>query len=79
MTERLIRLPEVERLVGLRRSAIYSWIKRGTFPAPIRLGTRSSAWNSDQIEAWISDRLRAGCDRGVNAVTAQVIPRPDVD
>jgi prophage regulatory protein len=55
----LLRLPEVQRRTGLPRSTIYDRIKRGDFPAPIKLSERSSAWDSRSIDGWIEDRLRA--------------------
>ena len=57
---RLLRLPEVSHLVGLRRSAIYDQIKHGKFPAPVHLGPRAVAWPSDQIADWIDSRVELG-------------------
>lgn len=57
MSTRLIRLPEVMRIVGLRRSAIYQRVAAGTFPPPVSIGARAVAWASDAIDAWIADRI----------------------
>lgn len=38
--KRFMRLPDVVALVGLKRTAIYGRIKKGTFPAPVQLGAR---------------------------------------
>lgn len=57
---RLIRLPEVKARVGLSRSSIYQRISENTFPAPVRLGARSVAWNEASIDSWINDRLEGG-------------------
>ena len=57
---RLIRLPEVKARVGLSRSTIYNRIAAQTFPAPVRLGEKSVAWEEAAIDAWIQDRLEAG-------------------
>lgn len=54
MTERLIRLPEVEHRVGLKKSAIYQWIKEGRFPAPRKLGPTCSVWTESSINDWIA-------------------------
>lgn len=56
---RLVRLPEVRARVGLGRSAIYAAIAAGTFPQPVRLGTRCSAWPEHEIAAWIAARIAA--------------------
>ena len=39
--EILLRLPEVEAVVGVKKSKIYSLVQEGQFPAPVRLGPRS--------------------------------------
>ena len=56
----LLRLPEVCRRTGKKRSTIYSDIAAGTFPAPIKIGARASAWNSRAISDWIAERITAG-------------------
>lgn len=56
----LLRLPEVETRVGLRRSAIYDRIARGAFPRPVKLGDRVSAWDSREIDRWVFDMLECG-------------------
>ncbi|MHA6316225.1 helix-turn-helix transcriptional regulator [Altererythrobacter sp. CAU 1778] len=55
---RLIRLPEVQHRVGLGRSTIYRWMSEGKFPKPVQLGGYSVAWAEEDVQAWISSRLR---------------------
>ena len=52
--ERLLRLPEVEGLVGLRKSKLYDLVKQGQFPAPVKLGPRSVRWRASAILKWIA-------------------------
>lgn len=54
---RLLRLPEVSYLVGLRRTAIYDKISKGEFPAAVHLGPRAVAWASNEIDDWIDSRI----------------------
>jgi prophage regulatory protein len=54
--DRILRRPEVERTVGLSRSAIYAAMDRGTFPKPIRIGQRAVGWPLSRIEGWLRDR-----------------------
>jgi prophage regulatory protein len=56
---RFIRLPEVLALCGKSRSSIYAAIKKGEFPAPVKLSTRSSAWIRSEIAAWAESRVKA--------------------
>lgn len=53
--ERLIRLPEVLLKLGISRSSLYAGIKVGRFPAPKKLGPKTSVWPSSTIEALIFD------------------------
>ena len=55
----LERLPSVKRRTGKSRSSIYRDIAAGTFPAPVKLGERASAWISAEVTAWIAARIAA--------------------
>ncbi len=56
----LLRLGQVEQATGLKKSAIYAKIKTGEFPVAVRLGSRSVAWRSDDIQEWIDGLPRVG-------------------
>lgn len=47
-----IRLKEVLSISGKSRSSVYASIKKGDFPAPIKVGGRSSAWVKSEILQW---------------------------
>lgn len=51
----LLRRPEVEAITHLSRAAIYSKMKKGAFPLPVRLGSNSVAWRAEDIDRWISE------------------------
>ena len=53
-TDRLLRRKEVERLVGLSRSAIYAKMSNGTFPRPKSVGDGSVRWLHSEVVEWIS-------------------------
>ena len=55
--DRLLRLPEVERLTGLRRSAIYEQMRRGIFPRSVKAGQRTAAWPESAVQTWIAERM----------------------
>ncbi|MDX5371424.1 MAG: AlpA family transcriptional regulator [Pseudomonadaceae bacterium] len=59
LTPALIRLPGVCTQVGLSKSQIYRLIRRGEFPAPVRLGPNSVAWPVEHVQAWIADKILA--------------------
>ncbi|MGZ3182081.1 MAG: helix-turn-helix transcriptional regulator [Telluria sp.] len=66
---RLVRLQEVIRICGLSRTGVYAAIQAGTFPAPIKIGGRASAWIKHEVENWVYARIRAS--RQVNKVWKQ--------
>lgn len=59
-TERLLRLPEVESIVGLKKSSIYEGVKNSTFPSPVRPSRRAVCWSSSAINAWVIARINGG-------------------
>lgn len=70
MTERILRRPEVQQLVGLSRSSLYSRMETGDFPRPIRLGgpnSRSVGWPESVVQQWIADRARESGHQPQNA------------
>lgn len=56
--ERLLRLPEVKKKVGLGRSEIYRRMKVGQFPQARTLGPRCVLWVESEIDAWVRDVVR---------------------
>lgn len=60
MTERILRRPEVQQLVGLSRSTLYDRIADGEFPRPIKLGgpgRRAVGWPESVVQGWIADKM----------------------
>lgn len=58
----LVFLPraEVERRIGLGRSAIYDRLKSGTFPRPVHdLETGTVWWLEHEVVAWQRARIAA--------------------
>lgn len=51
-----LRLPDVKRRTGLSRSSIFLYIKKGLFPAPMKLSLRSIGWLESDIQEWIASR-----------------------
>ena len=55
ITPALLRLSEVQCLVGLKKTAIYSRVGAGLFPEPLKLGERCVRWRVEDIEAWLAN------------------------
>ena len=54
-TDSLLRLSQVEAIVGLKKSKLYLLIQEGGFPPPVRLGKRSVRWKASAINNWIEN------------------------
>lgn len=55
--DRMLRLPQVEQVTGLKKSAIYELARTGRFPRRIRLSARATAWAESEVLQWIQDRI----------------------
>ena len=53
---RIYRRKQLEHHLGLSRSTIYSMMKQGRFPRPIRLSPGAVGWTSESIDQWLQDR-----------------------
>lgn len=53
----MMRFPDVQAAVGLGKSTIYSMVKAGGFPAPVKLGPRAVGWPSHLVQQWLADRI----------------------
>jgi prophage regulatory protein len=56
---RILRRRDVERATGLRRSALYDAISKGTFPRPVQLTEKAVGWPEPEVDEWIASRIRA--------------------
>lgn len=53
--DRFLRLDEVEKIVGLKRSTIYDRIRDGRFPPQIDPGSRPALWRESEVRSWLAD------------------------
>jgi prophage regulatory protein len=54
-----MRLPATMAATGESRSTIYSKIKAGTFPKPVKLGQKSVGWVEDEIAQYNEAKIAA--------------------
>jgi prophage regulatory protein len=59
MAKVLLRRKQVQERVNLSRSELYRLMKLGRFPRSVPLGERARAWDADEIEAFIRQRIAA--------------------
>jgi prophage regulatory protein len=58
-TRELWRLPKVESVTGKKRARIYEEMAEGRFPKSVRLGNKSVAWISTEIEQHVDEIIAA--------------------
>lgn len=57
--DRILRLPQVCKMTGLRRSFVYELQAEHRFPRSFKLGSRAVGWLEREIQAWISTRIES--------------------
>jgi prophage regulatory protein len=58
------RIPQLIQILNVSKSTIWSWVKDGTFPAPIKLGKNCSAWSSEVVNKWIQSKTNSSLNNG---------------
>lgn len=53
---RILRMAELERKVGLKKTQIYDLISKGQFPRGVKLSTRATGWFEHEIDAFLLAR-----------------------
>jgi len=51
--EGFVRLPALLAVLPFSRSTLWAKVKNSTFPAPIKLGPRITAWHVDSVRQYI--------------------------
>jgi prophage regulatory protein len=73
LLKRVIRRPELRKIVPLADTTIYEMEQRGEFPKRFFLTPRCVVWNLAEVEAWLDERRHAS-----EADTLRRAPAPDV-
>lgn len=55
--DRFIRLAEVERLLGVKKSTIYKLLENNEFVKPVRFSARAVVWPESSVLQWMQDRI----------------------
>ena len=58
MTDRILRKPEVLRMVGVGYTTIWEMMARGEFPSSIQIAPRAVGWRESEILDWLESRPR---------------------
>ena len=51
--DRLLRRDEVQRIAGIRTTALYAAMNQGRFPRSVVVGPRCVRWRESEVRAWL--------------------------
>jgi prophage regulatory protein len=57
--EQLLPPPAVELLTSLSRQTIWRLVKRGEFPAPVRISPGRVAYSARAVRSWVAQKVSA--------------------
>ena len=55
MTDKLINANEVMAMASIKRTSLYGLIKKGKFPAQVKIGTKGVRWRLSEVQDWIAN------------------------
>jgi len=56
--DRLLKVSELAKFLGVAPSTIYRWLDSGKLPQPFDLGDAAVRWRKSEIEDWLEDSRR---------------------
>jgi len=56
-TTGFVRLAQVLKLVPVSRTSIWRWVNAGTFPKPLKLAEKTTAWRAEDVRDWINSQV----------------------
>lgn len=48
--------PASKGLLGVSDKTIWTWVKRGEFPAPVKLSPSVTVWRLSEVQAWMDEK-----------------------
>lgn len=70
---KLLRIGDVLGRTGLKRSFLYSEIKRGKFPEPIKVSPRVALWPEAEISAWQACAISQADDESIRQTVNKMV------
>lgn len=68
----MLRLPALRQITGKCTSSIYNDVAAGRLTKGVRIGERSVAWPSYEIEAVLEARIRGADDAQIKALVSKM-------
>ena len=70
MNNRFLRLPQVLERIPVSKSTWWTGVRKGTFPKPVKLTERTSAWLQDDIDALCANLSGNGNGQTIDSARA---------
>ena len=48
--------PASKGLLGVSDKTMWNWVKRGEFPAPVKLSPTVTVWRLSEVQAWMASK-----------------------
>ena len=71
--EGFVRLSLILMIFPFGKTTWWKGIKEGRFPAPVKLGPRTTAWRVEDIRALIANMEKTRAPRSTSAFTSQAV------
>ena len=55
----------IKEVFRINRTRLFEMVRKGEFPAPVRLGGKANLWLYDEVVMWFDDQVKA--ERGVTS------------
>ena len=55
--DRILRLPEVEHLTGLKKSTLYRLMRERKFVQCVQITPRATGWQESKVLAWVQEQV----------------------
>ena len=62
--DKLIDLPVVCAIAGVKKSTVYDLVKKRSFPQPVRLSARMVRWSEASVLQWVQDKINSASEAG---------------
>ncbi|EKZ97628.1 phage transcriptional regulator [Cupriavidus sp. HMR-1] len=46
-------------VLPISKATLWRWVKAGTFPPPVKLSSRVTAWQVEAVRAWLANPIAA--------------------
>lgn len=56
MKRRVSAKPERTGLLPVTEKTIWTWVREGKFPKPLKLSSNVTVWRMSEVEAWIEEQ-----------------------